>query len=193
MADRPLQEEPRLRFEPLDKKKHDRAAFSCEQESLDKHLKERATQEIKKRVAAVYALTPDGKTIAGYYTLSQYAIEAGELPAELVQQLHLPKYDKLPATLLGRLARSKQFKGRGLGELLLMGAMKRALEHSRNIAAVAVVMDAIDENARAFDRRYGFIAIPNQPTRLFIPMKTVAELFPEIDTELTSPLGQRRA
>ncbi len=183
MADRPVQEKSRLRFEPLDKKKHDRAAFSCEQESLDRYLKEHATQEIKKRVAAVYVLTPDGKTIAGYYTLSQYAIEAGELPPELVQHLHLPRYDKLPATLLGRLARSKEFKGRGLGELLLMGAMKRALEHSMNIASVAVVVDAIDENARAFYRRYGFLDIPNHSNRLFQPMKTVAQLFPEIDTE----------
>jgi predicted GNAT family N-acyltransferase len=104
------------------------------------------------------------------------------LPPELVQQLHLPN-DKLPATLIGRLARSKEFKGRGLGELLLMGALKRALEHSGNIASVAVVVDAIDENARAFYRRYGFIDIPNHPNRLFIPMKTVAQLFPEIDAE----------
>ena len=183
MADRPVQEKSRFRFEPLDKKKHDRATFSCEQESLDRYLQEHATQEIKRRVAAVYVLTPDGKTIAGYYTLSQYAIEAGELPPELVQQLHLPKYDKLPATLLGRLARSRQFKGRGLGELLLMGALKRALEHSRNIASVAVVVDAIDENARAFYRGYGFIDIPSHPNRLFMPMKTVAQLFRDMHTE----------
>ena len=183
MEDHPDQEKPGLRFEPLDKKKHDRAAFSCEQESLDRYLREHATQEIKRRVAAVYVLTPDGKTIAGYYTLSQYAIEAGELPSALVQQLHLPRYDKLPATLLGRLARSQQFRGRGLGELLLMGALKRALEHSTNIASVAVVVDAIDENARAFYRRYGFIDIPNHPNRLFMPMKTVAQLFPESDAE----------
>ena len=183
MLNGPVQEKPRLRFEPLDRKRHDRAAFSCEQELLDRYLKERASQEIKKRVAAVYVLTPDGKTIAGYYTLSQYAIEAGELPPELIQQLHLPKYEKLPATLLGRLARSKQFKGRGLGELLLMGALKRALEHSRNIASVAVVVEAIDEGARAFYRQYGFIDIPNHPNRLFLPMKTVAHLFPDIDSE----------
>jgi predicted GNAT family N-acyltransferase len=183
LSDRASPERLKFRFEPLDKKKHDRAAFSCGQESLDRYLKERATQEIKKRVAAVYVLTSDGKTIAGYYTLSQYAIEAGELPPELIQQLHLPKYDKLPATLLGRLARSKQFKGCGLGELLLMGALKRALEHSRNIASVAVVVDAIDENARAFYGRYGFIDIPSRPNRLFMPMKTVAQLFPDVDTE----------
>ena len=187
MAESLVHENPRFRFEPLvdnkDKKKHDRAAFSCAQESLDGYLKEHATQEIKKRVAAAYVLTPDGKTIAGYYTLSQYAIEAGELPPELVQQLHLPRYDKLPATLLGRLARSKQFKGHGLGELLLMGALQKALAHSRNIASVAVVVDAVDGNAHAFYRRYGFIDIPDHPNRLFIPMKTVGQIFPDVDAE----------
>ena len=70
---------PRILIEPL-QDHHDRAAFSCEQESLGRYLREQAAQEIKKRVAAVYVLTPDGKTIAGYYTLSQYAIEAGQLP-----------------------------------------------------------------------------------------------------------------
>jgi hypothetical protein len=60
------------------RKLHNRAAFSCEHEALNAYLKERAGQEIQKRVAAVYVLTPDGKTIAGYYTLSQYTIEAGE-------------------------------------------------------------------------------------------------------------------
>jgi len=48
---------------------------------------------------------------------------------------------------------------------------------------VAVVVDAIDENARAFYRRYSFIDIPNHPNRLFMPMKTVAQLFPESETE----------
>jgi GNAT superfamily N-acetyltransferase len=175
----------KLKFtvEPLDKKKHNRAAFSCGQESLDRYLKDYATQEIKKRVAAVYVLTPDGKVIAGYYTLSQYSIAAGELPPELTQQLRLPRYDRLSATLLGRLARSEEFKGAGLGELLLMDALKRALEHSRNIASVAVVVDAIDESARKFYQRYGFIEFSGHPRSLFVPMQTVAQIFAGSDTE----------
>ena len=180
MADRPDENKPKFRFEPLDKKKHNRAAFSCEQESLNSYLKERAGQDIQKRVAAVYVLTSDGKTIAGYYTLSQYSIEASEFPAELVQQLRLPKYDKLPATLVGRLARSKNFKGAGLGEILLMDALKRAFELSKEIASLAVVVDAIDEQARLFYRTYGFIDVPGHQNRLFIPMQTVAQLFPEV-------------
>ncbi|HYM78214.1 MAG TPA: GNAT family N-acetyltransferase [Candidatus Dormibacteraeota bacterium] len=180
MPGRPDREKPKFRFEPLDTARHDRAAFSCEHEILNTYLRERANQEVKKRVTAVYVLTPDGKTIAGFYTLSQFSIDAGELPPDAMKRLRIPRYDKLPATLLGRLARSEEFKGCGLGEILLMGALKRALEHSRNIASLAIVVDAIDEKARAFYQAYGFIDIPDRPNRLFIPMRTVGQLFPEV-------------
>jgi GNAT superfamily N-acetyltransferase len=173
------QEKQKFRFEPLDKKVHNRPAFSCKHEALNVYLKEKASQELQKRVAAVYVLTPDGKTIAGYYTLSQYTIEPGELPDEVAKRLRLPRYDKLPATLLGRLARSEQFKGAGLGEILLMGALEKALLHSRNIASLAVVVDAKDEKARNFYLSYGFIALPDLPNRLFMLMQTVEQLFRE--------------
>jgi predicted GNAT family N-acyltransferase len=174
----------KFRFEPLDKRKHNRATFSCEDGRLNKYLKEQASQEVKKRAAAVYVLTPDGTTIAGYYTLSQYSIDAGELPPETIRKLHIPKYDKLPATLLGRLARSLAFKGTGIGELLLMGALKRALDHSRNIASLAVVVDAKDDHARAFYRIYGFIDLPDHPNRLFLSMRTIEQLFSDAATKV---------
>ena len=167
---------PKFRFEPLGAR-HDRAAFSCEHERLNNYLKQQAGQDIRKRVAAVYVLTPDGRTVAGYYTLSQYTVDAGELPEEVIKELRLPKYDKLPAILLGRLARSKEFRGAGLGEILLMGALARSIEHSRNVASMAVVVDAKDEKAREFYRGFGFIDLPEHLNRLFIPMRTVEELF----------------
>lgn len=176
MAD---QEKQKFRFEPLDKRVHHRAAFSCEHEALNVYLKEKASQEVRKRVAAVHVLTSDGKTIAGYYTLSHYTIEPGELPDEAVKRLRLPKYDKLPATLLRRLARSQQFKGAGLGEILLMGALEKALLHSRNIASLGVVVDAKDEKARNFYLSYGFISLPDHPNRLFMLIETIGQLFAE--------------
>jgi predicted GNAT family N-acyltransferase len=172
-----LSQQPRFFFEPFDKKKHNRADFSCEHERLVTYLQQQASQEIKKRVAAVFILTPDGKTIAGFYTLSQYAVDAGELPERLMKDLGLPKYPQLPATLLGRLARSLEFRGQGVGELLLMGALKRALDHSKAVASVAVVTDAKDEAAKAFYERYGFIKLPAPANRLFLPMKTIEEMF----------------
>ena len=176
-----MPEAQRTRFvlEPFDKRKHDRAAFSCEQEALVTYLRQQANQDTKKRVAAVFVLTPDGKTIAGYYTLSQYAIDAGSVPEEISKKFGFPKYRELPATLLGRLARSSDFKGQGVGELLLMGALKQALAQSKGIASTAVVVDAKDDRARAFYRRYGFLDLPDHPNRLFLPMETISEMFGE--------------
>ena len=169
------EQEPKLKFEPLDKNKHDRAAFSCGVEPLDTYLKRQASQDIDKHVAAVIVLTPDGKTIAGYYTLSQYAIDLVTLPADTVKKL--PKYPELPATLLGRLARSTAYRGQGIGELLLMGALKRALDQSSSIASMAVVVDAKDEQSKAFYVGYGFIELPDHPNRLFLLMKTIEQMF----------------
>lgn len=166
----------RFVVEPFDKKRHDRAAFSCEHQALNSYIRQQASQDVKKHIAAVFVLTPDGKAIAGYYTLSQYALDSGSVPEETMSKLGLPTYKELPATLLGRLARSLHFKGQGVGELLLMSALKHALDHSRQIASMALVVHAKDEVANSFYRKYGFIQLPDHPNRLFLPMKTVARM-----------------
>ena len=164
-------------IEPFDKKKHDRTAFSCEHEALNTYIKQQASQDIKKHVAAVFVLTPDGKTIAGYYTLSQYAVDSTSVPEETMRNLGLPKYKELPATLLGRLARSLTFQGQRVGELLLMSALKQALDHSHRIASMAVVVDAKDDPAKTFYKKYGFLELPDHSNRLFLPMKTAEQMF----------------
>ena len=50
-----------FRVEPLGKA-HDRATFSCGSEPLDNYLKRQAGQDVAKRVAVCFVLTPDGKT-----------------------------------------------------------------------------------------------------------------------------------
>lgn len=167
----------KFKSEPLDRKKHNRAAFSCEHQALTDYIKQQASQDVKKNVAAVFVLTPDRVTISGYYTLSQYGVDAGDVPQELLEQLKIPKYPRLPATLIGRLARHRDLKGQAIGEILLMDALRKALEATRTVASVAVVVEAKDENAVKFYKRYGFIAIPDHPDRLFMPMATVRQLF----------------
>jgi predicted GNAT family N-acyltransferase len=174
-----LPDDSPLKFaiEPFDKKKHNRTAFSCEHEALNTYIQRQAIQDIKKHVAAVFVLTPDGKTIAGYYTLSQYALDSSGVPEETMRSLGLPKYKDLPATLLGRLARSLSFKGQRVGEVLLISALKQALDHSLRIASMAVVVDAKDDPAKTFYKKYGFMELPDHPNRLFLPMKTVPQMF----------------
>jgi hypothetical protein len=39
-----------------------------------------------------------------------------------------------------------------------------------------VIVDTKDDTAHAFYARYGFESLPEQPGRLFLPMRTVAAL-----------------
>ncbi len=163
----------KYRIEPLGAG-HDRAAFSCGVPALDTYLRSQARQDVTRRVAAVFVLT-NGETVAGFYTLSAFAIRLSELPDELSAKL--PRYPLVPATLLGRLAISTQHRGRGLGQLLLQDALHRALDHSRSVASFAVVVDAKDENARNFYLRHGFSPFPETPARLYLQMTTIEPLF----------------
>lgn len=118
-------------------------------------------------------------TLAGFYTLTQDNIEAEDLPPELIKQLNLPRYNRIGATLLGRLARDLSCKGKGVGELLLVDALKRSLVMSRKIASAAVIVDAKDEKAHRFYRDFGFIPFPESQKRLFLAMATIQRLYPE--------------
>ncbi len=155
--------------------KHDRAAFSCGVEILDAYLKKQAGQDLKKCAAVPFVITPDGTTIAGYYTLSQYSVQLDEIPAEVAKRL--PKYPMVPATLLGQLAVSTAFRGQGHGATLLMDALYRTLHHSREVASTGAIVDAKDAVALAFYKKYGFLELPRIERRLFLPMGTVVELF----------------
>lgn len=161
-------------IEPLGAK-HSRAAFSCAVPALDNYLHTQARQDLKKRVAVPFVLTEDGKTVAGYYTLSQFAVELEAVPEMVAKKL--PKYPMVPVTLLGRLAVSTAYRGQKLGEMLLMDALGRSLELSKRVASVAVIVDAKDDPAVSFYRRYGFLDLPKIGRRLFLPMGTVEQLF----------------
>ena len=154
---------------------HDRAGFSCGVPSLDAYLHKQAGQDARKRAAAVFVASPNGRTIAGYYTLSQFAVRLDSVPPAIAHRL--PKYPMVPATLVGRLAVAQEFRALGLGEFLLMDALHRSLALSEEIASVGVVVDALDESAAAFYRKYGFFELLAGDRRLFLPMGTISQLF----------------
>jgi GNAT superfamily N-acetyltransferase len=132
-------------------------------------------QDVDRDVTAAFVLfDPADGTIAGYYTLGAYALDPGELPADVARKL--PDYPLLPAVLIGRLAVDARFQGQGLGSLLLFDALRQALEHSPVIAAVAVIVDTLDDAARAFYERHDFIPFPSNPLKLYLPMRTIRKM-----------------
>jgi len=157
-------------------KHHDRAAFSCGKEPLDRYIREQASQDAKRHYAAPFVLVEKGrKVVLGYYTLASFGINLEDLPESIVKRL--PRYPVLPATLLGRLAVDKGHHGKGLGELLLIDALRRSLEQADVIGSAVVVVEAMDKRAWKFYKNFEFFPFQSQKDRLFLPMKTILKLF----------------
>jgi GNAT superfamily N-acetyltransferase len=156
---------------PFDKAQQ-RKDFDCGIEELNRYLQQKIGQDAKRNIAAPFVLLDENKII-GFYTLSASAVNVGDLPEELAKKL--PKYPLIPVVLLGRLAIDKNYQRQGLGDFLLMDALKRSLRGSEQIATMAIVVDAINSSAENFYRQYGFEKLTEN--RLFLPMQSISHLF----------------
>ena len=160
--------------QPLSKA-HDRKGFACDNEALDRYLQRQARQDVQRKLAAVWVNTDvDQTTIRGFYSLSAYSLSLNELPESL--SARLPRYPKLPAILLGRLAVDQQFQGRGIGGTLLVDALRRSYYQTRAIGALAVVVDAIDEAAVAFYQSFNFFPLAQTPHTFYLEMAAIEKL-----------------
>ena len=155
---------------------HKKEEFECGKELLDNYIKFQAKQDVKRKLAACFILASEDNSIQGYYTLSNAGIPREILPDQIKGKL--PKsYNSLPATLLGRLAVAKAFAGQGIGQLLLMDALKRSYDASlANVASMAVIVDPIDDSASNFYSKYGFVLLPDSG-KMFLVMQTIGPLF----------------
>lgn len=160
----------------LDTRIHDRSKFNCGEDSLTQYLKKQANQDMRKMIAACFVLIPgDNNIIKGYYTLANESIDKGEVPDKYKKKI--PGNYNVPVTLLGRLARDITMKGKGIGEYLLIDALKRSYRISKNeVGSMAVVVDPINQKAIEFYSKYGFILLPDSG-RMFLSMNAISKLF----------------
>jgi GNAT superfamily N-acetyltransferase len=155
-------------------KHHERDSFSCGKPSLDDFIRLRLSQYEKRRLGKTFvAVRPDELRVLGYYTLAASSVSFATLPPEPSKQL--PKHP-VPVVLLARLAVDRSAQGMRLGEGLLLDALARCVELSKKLGVYAVEVDAIDESACQFYRKYGFVPLKDQPLHLFLPIVTVQSL-----------------
>ena len=161
---------------PLDSSKHERTKFSCGKGLLDNYFQKQAGQDVKRKLSACFVLI-DRNTdeVSGYYTLSSNSIPQDQIPENFKKRLP-PSYMSIPTILLGRLAISSRYQGKGFGQLLLVDALKRCFDTSDSIGAFAVVVDPLDDEAERFYDKYGFIKLPDSG-KFFLPMATIKILF----------------
>lgn len=160
-----------LKILPL-AKHHDRQGFDCGVEPLNKFLRQTARQHIEKGLSVTTILVDDGDPdrILGFYTLAFTEVEPGSLPAAVSKSL---PSNRLPAIKLARLAVSTREQGKGYGKALLIESMKDALQASKKAGGVAFFVDAKDESAASFYRKYGFESLPGVELHLIMPMNCV--------------------
>jgi ribosomal protein S18 acetylase RimI-like enzyme len=151
----------------------DRGGFDCGVAALDRYLLTQASQDVRRHVASCFvACDRASRQIAGYYTVAAAQIDPADIPEAVAKRL--PRYPRIPAALIGRLAVDRRYQGRKIGRALVVDAVRRVL-HSE-IAAFAVIVEAKDSAAAAFYRRLQFEPIAGNPQSLFLPVSFFAKL-----------------
>ena len=166
------------RIELLEKR-HDRSGFFCGKPELDTYIKRFARQN-DETVTRTWVLVTEGSPVVhGYYAARAGHLMCSELPE--AERRRLPGYP-VPTFHLARMAVDRAFKtsmaGKGVraGELLLVHALKKAVEASAAMGIFAVDVIAIDEDAAGFYRRYGFVPLLDRPLHLLLSLKTIRAL-----------------
>jgi GNAT superfamily N-acetyltransferase len=137
---------------------------------LNAYLKRYSGQHDRKGIGRTYvAIEEGGNRILGFYTISSGAITFDIVPENLP---HHP----VPVALIGRLAVDQSARRWGLGEMLLMHALRSANAAAESVAVYAVVVDALDEHARNFYLKYGFKELADDHLHLYLPMKVINKL-----------------
>jgi ribosomal protein S18 acetylase RimI-like enzyme len=170
-----------IKLEPLTGH-HDRNGFDCGVEALDIWLRQTALQHQGKGISRTFVAipadasvvrswAPAGYTVAptsilGFYALTSAFVLTGDLPAK--QAKRYPR--QIPVTRLGRLAVRSHMQGQGLGQMLLADAVNRTRMAAQAVGSAGLFVDAKDETAARFYRRYGFIACADQPLKLFLSL-----------------------
>jgi GNAT superfamily N-acetyltransferase len=148
-------------------KDHDLSSFDCVKPPLDDWLRRFALTNQQNDSARTYVLHRAGRVV-GYYSLSAGAVRKEESPARVAKGL---AKHPIGVILLARLAVDRSEHGRGLGKIVLVDALSRALTAADAIGARAILVHAIDEEAVAFYKKFGFEPSPLDPKQLMLLMK----------------------
>ena len=155
---------------------HPRKQFRCGEEPVDEWLAARALQNQEKHLSVTKVLVDEAGAVAGYYTLATGQVDFGDLPAEVAKRL--PRR-ALPVAVLAWLGVSTERQGQGLGRLLLAQALRDCYEAGQTFAFVAVILDCLNDAAKAFYQRYDFEELPGHPYRLFLSAKRLDAMIKE--------------
>ena len=162
----------------LDKALHDRRAFSCGVEVMDRWIKNSVSDQVKSDRLRLWCANDLNGKFVGFYGLTAHSVNPDDAPSLAKRKERRP----VPVIYLPALAVDKTCQGQGVGGALLADAIIRSLEISESIGAAALILDVLDDEnfdkRKAFYLKLGFAEIGNgDPRRLFLSMKAAMAEF----------------
>lgn len=147
---------------------HDLSDFDCGQPALNDWLRDRALKN-ESRFSRTYVVCEQNRVVA-YFCISAGAVEREAAPGKIRRNAPVA----IPVSVIGRLAVSRKYAGRGLGADLLSDALRRIAVASRSIGIGAVLVHAKNDAAKQFYMRCAeFEEYPQDSRILFLPIETV--------------------
>jgi GNAT superfamily N-acetyltransferase len=153
----------------LDPRRHDRNEFDSGEAVLDEWLRRYAGQNRRRDTAATWVITNADDVVVAYASVAMTGIDRSAAPEVLAKGAP----DPVPALLLGRLAVDRRYSGLGIGTALVAHVLATAVELNEKAACRAVVVTALNANARTWWERLGFRAFdPADPDQLDLYLLT---------------------
>lgn len=169
-----------FKIQPFDPQLHDRAAFSCGVPQIDNYLKLTAKKGSTADVVRIWVVIDEKKQIIGFYGINMHSVAVKDMPAAYAKKAM--NHGLLPAAFIAMIGVDERYQGNGVGSALVADALSRIARASEQIGASVVMLDVIDDgDADAVQRRktyyqsFGFVPLPDQPLRHFMPIATARE------------------
>lgn len=164
-------------LERLDKSRHDTKALDCGKPSMNQFLSRFAAKHADLGLSSTWVLLEDVQAqklpVAAYYTLAAATLHKASLPTTQ----SLPAYP-IPVVLLARLAIDRKHQGQGLGEKILISALRHSVKLAeQGLPAFGLLLDVLDTDALAFYQRFDFFEpLTDDPMRLFVGMERLRQV-----------------
>ncbi|MFY9290257.1 MAG: GNAT family N-acetyltransferase [Methylorubrum rhodinum] len=168
-------------IEPFDPATHDRTAFSCGVEQVDNYFKKTANKLAKADNVRLFVMTATDGTLVGFYALNAHAVDYAELPPKYARTR--PGHGQIPAAYISMIGVDTRFAGNRFGGDLLVDGLSRIARTADDIGIAVVMLDVLDCGCPELVQKrlklymsYGFVALPSQPLRLFLPISVVRQI-----------------
>lgn len=147
---------------------HDLGTFDCGESVMNDWLRRRALGNQSSGASRTFVVADDALSVRAYYSLAAGAVDHATAFSAI--RRNMP--DPIPVMVLGRLAVDLSYHGKGLGADLLRDAILRTTRLAQEIGIRALLVHALNEQARKFYLHHGLSESAIDPLVLMLRIRT---------------------